>query len=123
MKSQIRILLVEDEVITASALKLGLESAGYAVCPLATRGGKAIKIAAEEKPDIILMDVNLPGSLNGIETARAILKTFDTKIIFLTGYHDDEIIAQINTLKPLGYIIKPVSVQRIRDILDKHFNL
>jgi len=118
MVEQTRILLVEDEVITASSLKLGLEAAGYGVCPLATRGERAIKIAAEEKPDVILMDVNLPGSLNGIETARVILKTLNAKILFLTGYHDDDVIAQINSLNPLGYVIKPVSVERIRDILD-----
>ncbi len=121
MVDQTRILLVEDEVITASSLKLGLERAGYSVCPLATRGDKAIKIAAEEKPDVILMDVNLPGRLNGIETAQAILKTLDAKVIFLTGYHDDDVIAQIKTLDPLGYVIKPVSVERIRDILDNAF--
>ncbi len=118
MVDQIKILLVEDEVITASSLKLGLESAGYIVCPLATRGDRAINIAETEKPDIILMDVNLPGKLNGIETARHILKKLDSKIIFFTGYSDDDVIAQINTLNPLGYIIKPVSVERIKDILE-----
>jgi len=116
-----RILLVEDEVITASSLKLGLEKAGFDVCPLATRGIKAIQIASEEKPQVILMDVNLPGGMNGIETAQAILQILDTKIIFLTGYHDDDLIAQITALNPLGYVVKPVSVERIRDILDKHF--
>jgi DNA-binding NarL/FixJ family response regulator len=121
MNKQTRILLVEDEVITASSLKLGLEAAGYEVCPLATRGDRAIKIASSEKPDVILMDVNLPGKLNGIETAKAILETLDTKILFLTGYHDDGVIAQINTLNPLGHVIKPVSVERIREILDAHF--
>ncbi|MCF7921922.1 MAG: response regulator [Candidatus Marinimicrobia bacterium] len=121
MVAKTRILLVEDEVITASSLKLGLEKAGFDVCPLATRGSKALKIATEEKPDVVLMDVNLPGGMNGIETAQAILEIVDTKIIFLTGYHDDHLITQINTLNPLGFIIKPVSVERIRDILDKHF--
>ena len=121
MTDQTRILLVEDEVITASSLKMGLESAGYRVCPLATRGDLAIKIALSEKPDAILMDVNLAGKLNGIETAKAILKSLQTKIIFLTGYHDDEIISQINALNPLGYLVKPVSAERVRDILDEHF--
>ena len=118
MLTKTRLLLVEDEVITASSLKLGLEAAGYEVCPLATRGERAIKIAVAEKPDVILMDVNLPGALNGIETAQVILKTLDVKILFLTGYHDDDVIAQIDTLDPLGHMIKPVSVERIREFLD-----
>ena len=121
MTDQTRILLVEDEVITASALKMGLENFGYTVCPLATRGERAIAIARSEKPDVILMDINLSGELNGIETARAILETIDTKIVFLTGYHDDEIISQINALNPLGYLVKPVSVERIRELLEKNF--
>ncbi len=121
MAGQTRILLVEDEVITASSLKMGLEKAGYSVCPLATRGDRAIEIAIAEKPDVILMDVNLVGALNGIETAKEIQKSLQTKIVFLTGYHDDEVVSQINDLNPLGYIVKPVSVERIRHILDENF--
>lgn len=121
MAEKLRILLVEDEVITASSIKMGLEFAGYEVCPLATRGSKALEIAAEQNPDVVLMDVNLPGGMNGIETAQEILKTIETKIIFLTGYHDDAVIAQINTLNPLGYIVKPVSIERIRQMLEEHF--
>jgi len=116
-----RVLLVEDEVITATSLKMGLEILGYSVCPLATRSDRAIKLAETENPDVVLMDVNLPGGVNGIETARAILKLIDTKIVFLTGYHDDEIISEINALAPLGYLVKPVSVEHIRELLEKHF--
>lgn len=114
-----KILLVEDEVITASSLKMGLEELGYIVCPLATRGEKALVIAKQEKPDVVLMDVNLPGSLNGLETAEKILESQDTKILFLTGYHDDDVIAKINALNPLGYFVKPVSAERIKKMLEK----
>lgn len=117
--SKLKLLIVEDEVITASSLKMGLEELGYDVCPLATRGQRALDIAADEKPDIILMDVNLPGGLNGIETAQRIKETLDSKILFLTGYHDDDVISKINALKPLGYFVKPVSAARIKDLLDK----
>lgn len=120
MRKSLKILLVEDEVITASALKMGLEQLGYQVCPLATRGDRALQIANAEKPDVILMDVNLPGNMNGIETAEKILALFETKILFLTGYHDDGIIAKINALNPIGYFVKPVSALRIKDLLDKH---
>ncbi len=114
-----KVLLVEDEVITASALKMGLEELGYQVCPLATRADRALLIADKERPDVILMDVNLPGGINGIETAKKILALFDTKILFLTGYHDDDVIAKINALNPLGYFVKPVSALRIKEMLDK----
>ncbi len=114
-----RVLLVEDEVITASSLKMGLEELGLYVCPLATRGDTALRIAEQEKPDVVLMDVNLPGKMNGIETAALIMATIDTKILFLTGYHDDEVIAKINALNPLGYFVKPVSAERIKEKLDE----
>ena len=119
MAKKLKLLLVEDEVITASALKLGLEKHGYRVCPLATRGDRAISIAKKEEPDVILMDVNLPGKMNGVETAVKIQTFLDAEILFLTGYHDDGIIAKINALNPLGYLVKPVSAQRIHDLLDK----
>ena len=118
MGNKTRILLVEDEIITASSLKLWLEKAGYSVCPLATRGDQAIQLAMTEKPDVILMDVHLAGRLNGIETARIILESLDAKIIFLTGYHDEELVSQLNTLKPIGYVIKPVSVKQITALLE-----
>ncbi|MBT3229067.1 MAG: response regulator [Candidatus Marinimicrobia bacterium] len=121
MADKARVLLVEDEVITATSLKLELEKAGYYVCPLATRGDKAIKIALVEKPDVVLMDVNLAGNLNGIETAQTILETLDTKFIFVSGYHDDELVKKINTLNPLDYVIKPVSVERIMGVMDANF--
>lgn len=117
-----KILLVEDEVITAASWRLGLENAGYEVCPLATSGDKALIIATAEKPDVVLMDVNLPGSMNGLEVAQAIRDTLDTNIIFLTGYYDDDLIAKINALHPLCYLVKPVSSDRLLDALDKYLN-
>jgi len=117
--SKLKILLVEDEVITASSLKMGLEDLGFYVCPLATRGQRAVDIALAEKPDIVLMDVNLPGGMNGIEAAKTIQDSIKTNILFLTGYHDDDVIAKINALNPLGYFVKPVSALRIKDLLDE----
>lgn len=119
MGKKTKLLLVEDEVITASSLKMGLEELGFEVCPLATRGDKALALAASEKPDVVLMDVNLPGGMNGIETAKKILEVLDTNILFLTGYHDDDVISKINALNPLGYFVKPISAGRIKDMLDE----
>ena len=117
ISKRLKILLVEDEVITGSSLKMGLEEMGYDVCPLATQGARAYELALEERPDVILMDVNLPGGENGIQTAQRILREFETQILFLTGYHDDDVITQINAMNPLGYFVKPVSALRIRDLL------
>lgn len=116
--SKIKLLLVEDEVITASSLKMGLEDLGFDVCPLATRGQKAVDLALSENPDVVLMDVNLPGGMNGIEAAKEIQSQTEAKILFLTGYHDDDVISKINALSPLGYFVKPVSAQRIKELLD-----
>ncbi len=120
MADKTRVLLVEDEVITASSLKMGLEELGFHVCPLATRGDRAIELATREKPDVILMDVNLPGDLNGIEAAAKIQELVETKILFLTGYHDDDIIAKIKALNPLGYFVKPISAERIKEMLEEN---
>ena len=68
----IKVLIVEDEIITAMSLKKDLEGMGYKVCSFAPSGKKAIKIVENENPDVVLIDVNLKGGMDGIEAARDI---------------------------------------------------
>ncbi|HGZ70078.1 MAG TPA: response regulator, partial [Nitratifractor sp.] len=79
-----KILIVEDEVLTAQHLEMLIEDAGYSVVGICDRGERAIKEALRLKPDWIFMDVMLKDSISGSEAALKITTLIDTKIIFLT---------------------------------------
>ena len=86
MNKKVKILLVEDEAIVAQYLSLELELEGYEVCGYVATGEEAIQKALEEKPDLILMDINILGDIDGIQAAEEILKHRYIPIIFMTGY-------------------------------------
>src|SRR4030043_1856411 len=91
MDNLIKILLVEDEVITAMLMKIELRKIGYTVAYHVTTGEDAIINAKQNSPDIILMDIRLAGEIDGIEAASIIKSEFDIPIIFITGYEDQTV--------------------------------
>lgn len=101
------ILIVEDEVILAMDIKSRLETAGYKVCATATSGREALEKAETYSPGLILMDIQIRGDLDGIETARRILDRMDVPIVFLTAFSDDDTIQRAKDCEPYGYILKP----------------
>ena len=105
--SNIKILIVEDEIITANDLKLRLEKMGHSIVGIVGNGKDAIRKAGEINPDIILMDIVLKGDIDGIETAQQIRDIHDIPFIYLTSYYDDEILERASKTSPYGYITKP----------------
>lgn len=118
MNTTIRILLVEDEVFIAMALQMELKKAGYHICKSVATGEEAIVIAAQENPDVVLMDIRLAGELDGIEAAAQIRAARDIPIIFMTGYQDKKLMDRALTISPLGYFIKPVGIHDLKPSLD-----
>ena len=82
------VLIVEDEAITALDLKLTLEDLGYEVIAVVDNGSEAVDIAAEQCPDITIMDIKLKGEMTGIEASELIMQ-FDLPVIYLTANTDD----------------------------------
>lgn len=105
--NNINILVVEDESIVSKDIQQSLVKLGYNVAGAAATGEKAIEIAREELPDVVLMDIMLKGAMNGIETAELIRKELFIPVIFLTAYADDATLAKAKISEPYGYIIKP----------------
>ncbi|MBI5679887.1 MAG: PAS domain S-box protein [Methanobacterium sp.] len=101
-----KILLVEDEGIEAIDIKGTLESFGYQVPYVASRGEEAVEKALEIMPDLILMDITLKGDLNGIETVSK-LKDLNIPVIYLTAHSDDVTVQKAKLTEPYGYLIKP----------------
>lgn len=101
------VLVVEDESIVAKDIQQSLIKLGYNVVGTASTGEKAVAVATELKPDIILMDIMLKGPMSGIDTAAEIKKDLSIPVIFLTAYADENTLSKAKVTEPFGYIIKP----------------
>nr|WP_321351683.1 response regulator [uncultured Methanoregula sp.] len=102
-----RILIVEDDEIIANLITTMLERKGYAVIGKSGSGEIAIRMAAELEPDLVIMDINLNGKLDGVTAARYIFQLFHAPVIFLTAMYDESLLERAKGAQPLGYILKP----------------
>jgi DNA-binding LytR/AlgR family response regulator len=107
MDTLIKILVVEDEMIIGAKISMQLTSLGYAVTGILPRGEEAIAHVEENKPDIVLLDINLKGKFDGIETALRMQKLADIPIIYLTANADEATFNRAKVTKPYGFISKP----------------
>ncbi len=102
-----RILIVEDEAIIAKDIARRLEEHGYRVTAVVSTGSEAVGQAGKAIPDLVLMDIVLPGEMDGIDAARLIRSRWDIPVIYLTAYTDEDIIRRATETGPFGYITKP----------------
>lgn len=105
--SQKKILIVEDESIIAEDISDSLISLGYSITGMVYSGEEAIEAAAKFRPDLVLMDVNLQGEIDGITAAAEIRSRFQIPVVYLTAYADENTLRRVNATKPFGYIVKP----------------
>jgi serine phosphatase RsbU (regulator of sigma subunit)/CheY-like chemotaxis protein len=102
-----QIMVVEDEGLVALEIKGGLEKMGYTVPDVISNGNEAIRRALTEQPDLVLMDIRLDGSMDGIEAARQIRENFFVPVIFLTAHSDIETLQRAKLAESYGYLLKP----------------
>ncbi len=108
MDNLIKILVVEDEMIIGAKISMQLTNLGYEVTGILPRGEEAVLYVKENNTvDIILLDINLKGELDGIETAIEIQKHNDIPIIYLTANADEATFNRAKTTKPAAFISKP----------------
>lgn len=105
--SKINVLVVEDESIVSKDIQYSLKKLGYNVVGAAATGERAIELAGEKNPDIILMDIMLKGNITGIEASAEIKDKYNIPIIFLTAYADENTLSKAKVTEPYAYIIKP----------------
>ncbi|MEJ2181899.1 MAG: response regulator [Nitrospirota bacterium] len=113
-----KILIVEDAMIVARAMKLSLEEAGYSAA-IALEGEDAIMKAEKEKPDIVLMDITLGGEIDGIEAARRIMDICTVPVIYLTGNTDAATFERAKRTHPAGFLLKPVDDHELIELIKK----
>jgi DNA-binding LytR/AlgR family response regulator len=103
----LKILIVEDEMLIAANIAMQLESIGYEIVGLLPRGNEAINAVKADKPDLVLMDINLKGDLDGIETAMAMHLDGPIPIIYLTANTDDAHFNRAKATNPYAFLSKP----------------
>lgn len=109
-----RILVVEDENLVAEYLKFALSYMGHAVVAVCGYGEEAVAQAVALRPDLVLMDINLSGEMNGVEAAGKIREHLDIPVVFLTGRADDDTLQRAISTEPFGYLLKPFKEKELR---------
>lgn len=110
-----RVLIVEDEIFVAWHLEGLVRDLDYSVCGMVPDGEGAVSKAEALGADVILMDINLKGDIDGVEAARRIRETFDAPIIFITAYSDPKTLGRIEKTVPGATVLaKPVAAARLR---------
>jgi PAS domain S-box-containing protein len=113
----LKILVVEDEIIVAEDIRDSLECLGYSVTDIADSGKEAIAKAALTKPDLVLMNIRLKENMNGLQVAEKIWNNFNIPIIFLTAHSDIKTIEQAKGA-PFGYISKPFRERELHNAIE-----
>lgn len=108
MRESIRVLIVENEVITAQALESQIEKMGYSSIDIAITYTRAMKFIKSEAPDLILLDIDLKGKYSGIDIATEKEVFNKIPVIYLTALTDRETITKILATNPKSYISKPI---------------
>ncbi len=105
--ADVKILIVEDELITVELLRSVLEGRGYLITGSADSGPNALDLIDRERPDLILMDIRIKGDIDGIKLARIVNERDRIPIIFLTAFADRETLERVKETESYGYILKP----------------
>jgi len=116
-----KILIAENEKIIAIDIKNILHRIGCNVLDIVSSGEEVIRKVKEEKPDLILMDISLDGSLDGIETAEVLSSSYDIPVIYLTAFNDRETLQRAKITEPYGYLVKPFDSREIEIAIDMAF--
>jgi len=106
---QPQIFIVEDEGIIAAAIQSRIESLGYATAGIASSAEEALARIAEHPPDLVLMDIQLAGLMDGVEAADQIRRRFALPVIFLTAHAEASTVERARVTEPFGYIVKPIN--------------
>lgn len=115
------ILVVEDELVVARDIIRQLQDFGYTVVGPATTGAQAIEMAQQWRPQLVLMDVHLTGSMDGIAAAQAIRSQFGILSVFLSAFDSADSLQRAKLTEPAGYLIKPFLEYQLREVLVSAF--
>jgi PAS domain S-box-containing protein len=113
-----KVLIVEDEAIISLDIKRLLSNSGFGVAAVATNSEQAIREIETSAPDLVLMDINLRGSSDGIETALRIRNNFHLPVVFVSAHADKLTLERASATEPFGYIVKPISALSLTSTIE-----
>jgi len=113
MEYKSRILIVEDEIDMAESINTFLTKLGYDIVGIVDKGEDAIRYTDCNHPDLILMDIRLKGTMNGIEAAERILQSHDIPIIYISAHSDEKTLTAAQKSGPFSYILKPFEYREL----------
>lgn len=108
-----RILVVDDEQVVALDVEASLDALGYDVVGIAGTGKEALRLTAETCPDLVLMDIQLYGSMDGIAAAGEIRNRWQIPVVFITAFAGEEVLARAKATGPYGYVTKPFATNEL----------
>ncbi|MEW6721177.1 MAG: response regulator [Thermodesulfobacteriota bacterium] len=114
-----KVLIVEDEAIHAMALADVIPLQGIGVAGVVDNGEEAVRAAERLGPDVVLMDVRIRGSIDGLGAAREIAGRLKIPVIFMTGLEDPETLAKAREVHPLAILAKPLDVDLLVELLHR----
>jgi two-component system, response regulator PdtaR len=117
------VLVVEDEFIIADLFARQIEDMGLRVCGIADTAEKAIALATEHRPALVLMDVRLKGVLDGVDASIAIHKAVGSKIIFITGSREPANLDRIELDHACAVLIKPLFGRKLETAVEQALGL
>ena len=112
-----RIIIAEDDALIVDDMKGRLESLGYEVSRTTPSAQEAVLLVQGLKPDLVLMDIQLPGEMDGIEAAEQ-LRALDVPVVYVTGCCDGPILQRAQVTEPCGYILKPYETRELRTTIE-----
>jgi DNA-binding NarL/FixJ family response regulator len=118
-KSRGRLLVVEDEALIADYLIEILEELGFEVCGPAAIKAEAVALAEAHRPDLALVDVQLRGREDGVETARELKNRFGINSLLLSGAVDSQLVARASDIPPAGFLPKPYTVPQLQATIER----
>ncbi len=116
--SKARVLVVEDDAIVGSDIKLTLQRLGYAVVGPLSAAVDAMATVLEHQPDVVLMDIHTKGTMDGVEAARILRQHMRVPVIFLTAHSDPETVRRAGQVEPLGYVVKPFKAADLASVIE-----
>jgi DNA-binding LytR/AlgR family response regulator len=118
MDGKVNILIVEDEGIVAMELQESLQNEGFEVAAVVDNGAEALDVIKEDDIDLVLLDINIKGNLDGIETAIELRKQKNIPFIYVTAYADSQTFERAKATMPSAYLIKPFRINDLRKAIE-----
>lgn len=109
-----KVLVVEDEELAAADVRDYLEDHGYIVCGPVGSGEEALELIESETPDLVLIDIQIKGKLDGADVGYALREKYKIPFIYVTGHTESQILERVKLSEPNGYIVKPFNEKELR---------